>query len=223
MSAHLVVFVKNPVPGTVKTRLQARYTPEQAADFYRAFILDTLAAARTVPADQFHIAYTPAEAEADIQNLCGPGWTYVPQIAADLGERMYAAARHCFQLGAARVVIVGTDVPSLPPAHIRQAFDILSRKDIVLGPSTDGGYYLVGLSQPIPSIFQHIRWSTAGVFAQTLDRAESAGLQMGLVPPWYDIDTPEELDFLAVHVRARTLAEGIQALPHTAASLSRLT
>ena len=223
MSAHLIVFVKNPEPGTVKTRLQTRYSPEQAAEIYRAFILDTLANARTVPAQTYRVAYAPSTAKAEIQRLCGPPWQLTPQAETDLGDRMYTALDQSLQAGATRAVIVGTDIPSLPAQHIRQAFDLLSDKDVVLGPSTDGGYYLVGLSRPIRSIFQNIEWSTDRVFIQTLERIYSAGLPLGLVPPWYDIDTPEELDFLLAHARALEQAGQLTSLTHTQAYLSTLT
>lgn len=136
---------------------------------------------------------------------------------------MYTALDQSLRAGATRAVIVGTDIPSLPAQHIRQAFDLLSNKDVVLGPSTDGGYYLVGLSRPIRSIFQNIEWSTDRVFIQTLERIYSADLSLGLVPPWYDIDTPEELDFLLAHARALEQAGQLTSLTHTQAYLSTLT
>ena len=223
MSTHLIVFAKNPVPGAVKTRLQTRYTPTQAAGIYRAFILDTLENARQAPADRYLIAYAPSDAESDIGHLAGPSWDLLPQAETDLGGRMFEAARQSFQQGANRTVIIGTDIPSLPADHIRQAFDLLTEKDIVLGPSTDGGYYLIGLSRPHRSVFQSIDWSTERVFAQTLGRVEAAGLSLGLVPPWYDVDTPEELDFLLAHAHALECAGHPPAARHTRAYLSALT
>ena len=223
MSAHLTVFVKNPVPGTVKTRLQTRYTPHQAAGIYRAFILDTLETARSVAADRHLLAYDPPDAETDIRHLAGPGWDLFPQPETDLGDRMYTAALRSFQQSASHVVIIGTDIPSLPRDHILQAFDLLSEKDLVLGPSTDGGYYLVGLSHPVQAIFQEIEWSTNRVFTQTLARLEGTGHTLGLVPPWYDIDTPEDLDFLLAHARAFERAGLPSPLRHTRAYLSTLT
>ena len=92
-----------------------------------------------------------------------------------------------------------------------------------MGPSTDGGYYLVGVSQPAPEIFAQVKWSTPMVFSQTIDRVQRTGKTLGLVPPWFDVDTPEELDFLLAHARATQLATGIDPLPHTHAYLSALT
>ena len=139
-----------------------------------------------------------------------------------LAKRMYRAARHCFDLGAGRVVIVGTDVPSLPPRRIDRAFDLLAEYEIVLGPSVDGGYYLVGLSTPIREIFRDIAWSTEHVFAQTLERARALRLTAGVLPSWYDVDTPEQLDHLVEDARAHLRSGHADPIPHTRACLSTL-
>ena len=222
MSDHLIVFVKNPIAGAVKTRLHTRYTPQQAARISRAFILDTLTYASAAPADRHIILYTPPDAVADIGHLAGAAWHLRPQADADLGGRMHDAAACSFEDGATRVVIVGTDIPSLPTEHIARAFDLLHRKDIALGPSTDGGYYLLGLSRSVRSIFQDIDWSTPHVLSQTLARLESSGLSLGLLPPWYDVDTPEDLDFLRIHIQA--LKRAGRPIPcHTERCLAALT
>lgn len=223
MSAHLIIFVKNPVPGAVKTRLQTRYTPEQAAGIYRAFVRDTLAYAGAVPADRRLLAFDPPDAGPDIRRLAGPGWECFPQEGTDLGGRMHAASARSFGLGARRAVVIGTDIPSLPPGHIRRAFDLLCERELVLGPSTDGGYYLIGLSRPTPALFREVEWSSERVFAQTLEQAAAHNLTLGLVPPWYDIDTPEELDFLLAHAAALERAGRTGVLRHTRAYLSALT
>ncbi len=222
MSTCLIIFARNPEPGSVKTRLHSRYTPNQAAAIYRAFILDTVQAANEATADRRCVACDPPGSEADLSDLAGPGWILFPQARADLGERMYQAARHCFDLGAGRVVIIGTDVPSLPPRHVNRAFELLQGHDIVLGPSTDGGYYLVGLARPLREIFQDIAWSTERVFDQTLERVRSLGLTAGILPSWYDVDTPEQLDHLVDDTRTRFQGGTADPIPHTRACLSTL-
>ena len=222
MTTSLVIFARSPVPGAVKTRLQSRYTPDQAAAIYRAFIKDTVDAARKANVDGRFVACDPPGAEAELSDLAGPGWVLFPQVCADLGERMYRAARHCFDLGAGRVVIVGTDVPSLPPRRIDGAFNLLAEHEIVLGPSVDGGYYLVGLSTPIREIFRDIDWSTEHVLAQTLERARALRLTVGILPSWYDVDTPEQLDHLVEDARTRLRAGCADPIPHTRACLSTL-
>ena len=223
----LIVFVKNPIPGAVKTRLQTRYAPDQVAALYTAFVRDVLARAERIDIDQRVIAFDPPDAESEVRALFGGGieaqWQFVPQVQDDLGARMREALVQQLDAGASAAVLIGTDIPSLPARHIIQAFDLLRAKDVVLGPSTDGGYYLVGISKPMPEIFEDVEWSTSSVLAQTIDRVQRAGHTLGLVPPYFDVDTPDELDFLLAHARATKLATGIDPLPYTHACLSNLT
>ena len=221
MSAHLILFAKNPIPGAVKTRLQSRYTPYQAAEVYRAFILDSLENAKGLPVDRRILAYTPPDAESDIRSLAGPNWDVLPQTGHDLGARMCDAVLKSFARDATRVVIAGTDHPSLPPSYVSEALDLLRENDVVLGPSTDGGYYLIGLSAPHEFVFQEISWGTSDVFSQTLERAKECSL--GLIPVWYDVDTPHDLDFLKAHAAALTRAGRPPSLRHTRDLLSTLT
>ena len=223
----LIVFVKNPVPGAVKTRLQTRYTPDQVAALYTAFVRDVLELAESIDVDRWVIAFDPPDADPEVRALFGGGvkalWKYVPQVRDDLGARMREALVQQLDAGASAAVLIGTDIPSLPAYHITRAFDLLRAKDVVLGPSIDGGYYLVGVSKPTPEIFEHVEWSTSSVLAQTIDRVQSAGHTLGLVPPWFDVDTPDELDLVLAHARATILATGVDPLPHTHACLSNLT
>lgn len=220
MSTCLIAFVKNPVPGAVKTRLQTCYTPTQAAALYCAFVLDCLGTYRSVAADRYVVAYDPPDAQARIKRLVGPGWDLHPQAQTDLGGRMAEAFEWSFREGTTRTVLLGTDTPTLPAEHVRQALCLLREKDLVLGPSTDGGYYLIGLSKPFPEVFRDIDWSTGGVLARTLDRA--GGVSLGLTPPWYDVDTPAELNVLLAHAKALDLSGTPAALDHTRQCLSTL-
>lgn len=220
MNDHLIAFLKNPLPGTVKTRLQVRYTPEQAARVYRGFILDCLATYRSVKAALYIAEADPPGAEEAVRRLIGPGWTVRAQARGDLGVRMASAFERSFAGGAAHAVLLGTDLPSLPAQYVRQAFHLLAEKDLVLGPSTDGGYYLIGLRKPAPDLFRDIPWSTGRVLSRTLDRA--AGLGLGLLPPWYDVDTPEELDLLLAHTQALERAGARDLLRHTRQALSEI-
>ena len=222
----LIVFVKNPIPGAVKTRLQTRYAPDQVAALYTAFVRDVLARVEGIAIDRRVIAFDPPDAEFEVRALFGGGkaqWQYVPQVQDDLGARMREALVQQLDTGASAAVLIGTDIPSLPTRHITRAFDLLRAKDVVLGPSTDGGYYLVGVSRSMPEIFEDVEWSTSSVLAQTIDRVQRAGHTLGLVPLYFDVDTPDELDFLLAHARATKLATGIDPLPYTHACLSNLT
>ena len=219
MKICVIVFAKNPVPNQVKTRLTPTLSPEQAAALYRAFLVDwceTLAELRNV---DLVIAYTPPEAQPDLQALIGDEPIYIPQMGADLGERLASAARWAIEQGYAKILFVGSDSPTLPLSYIFQALVTLDSRDIVMGPSVDGGYYLIGFrSAPgtnrstdnaaatVPFIFEEIAWSTAQVFQQTVARVRSAKATLGLLPPWYDVDTAEDLAFLHAHISAMRFA-----------------
>ena len=218
MNTCLIVFAKNPIPNHVKTRLLPRVSPEQAASLYRAFFSDWCAALVELPDIDLVIAYTPPESLSDIQALIGNDVSYIPQKGAGLGERLTSATEWAAASGYEKILLVGSDSPTLPLSYISQAIVGLESRDIVIGPSMDGGYYLIGFSKQnlpmiVPSIFEEIVWSTAQVFQQTLARIRSMDATLKLLPPWYDVDTPEDLLFLHAHLTAMRLAEGtVQAI-----------
>ena len=157
------------------------------------------------------IAYTPAEARSDLQALIGDDVLYIPQIGADLGERLASATQWATEQGYTKILLVGSDSPTLPISYISKAVTLLDSQDITIGPSTDGGYYLIGFSatnvaMTVPFVFENIAWSTENVFQQTLARIRSLKATVGLLPPWYDIDTAEDLAFLHAHISAMRLA-----------------
>jgi rSAM/selenodomain-associated transferase 1 len=220
---HLIVFVKAPAPGRVKTRLQGRYAPEQVAAIYRAFVVDALAHGAQVACERRTVCYAPTGAEAEVRALAGPEWEARPQAEGDLGDRMAGAFAWGFAQGATRAVLTGSDSPSLPPGLMAEAFERLRTRDLVIGPSVDGGYYLIGMSRPLPGVFRGVAWSSARVLEQTLDRAEEAGVRPSLLPPWYDVDTPEGLDFLLAHVRGERMGGGAADAPETIKVMNRLS
>ena len=220
MSRFLAVFVKNPLPGRVKTRLHQRYAPTEAAKLYRAFVRDCLDACRGVEADHRVICYDPPDAASQIRPLAGSGWELRPQCPGDLGARMSEAFEWSFAQGATRTVLLGSDAPSLPADYVQQAFESLGQADLVLGPSTDGGYYLIGLSAPRPELFADIDWGTGGVLAGTLERA--TGLSMVLSPLWYDVDAPEDLDLLVAHTTGLCQSGHAETAIHTRRCVSNL-
>jgi rSAM/selenodomain-associated transferase 1 len=121
------------------------------------------------------------------------GVRLLDQKGDDLGTRMHASFVSLFTDGFKRVVVIGTDVPSLPLTHYREAFDLLATHDLVLGPAQDGGYYLIGLTRPVGELFDDIPWSTNHVLATTRERAAGRGLTTALLPAWRDVDTLEDL------------------------------
>lgn len=189
----LVVFVKRPRAGEVKTRLARDIGASDAAALYRTLAEQVLR--ETAPLDGGYsrlLQFAPADAEDDIARWL-PNEARAPQVEGDLGARMEAAFAAQFADGGERVVLVGTDAPGLGRAHLEQAFAALRAHALVLGPATDGGYYLVGLSRRLPALFEGIEWSTPSVLAATREKARTLGLEARLLPELGDVDTVEDV------------------------------
>lgn len=191
----VIVFAKPAVPGAVKTRLLPFLTPEQAAEFHLAALSDVVdAAGRTAGRLELQVA-GDAEARGEFQARY-PELPVLSQSEGELGKRLAGAFESAFGRGLARVLIVGSDHPTLPSSYLRMAFDHLARVDLVFGPSRDGGYYAVGVRRSgwpaAAAVFAGIPWSTGAVLQTSLERARSAGLSFALAPQWYDVDRPED-------------------------------
>jgi rSAM/selenodomain-associated transferase 1 len=224
MSACLVVFVKDSIPGRVKTRLTPRITPDEAAKLYKAFTLDIISNARKLKRNSVNnvtVAYTPIGAEKAFRKLVKQPTNFLPQKGKNLGERMKNAFKQSFAEGAKRVVIIGTDSPTLPVSYIQKAFYVLKKIPVVIGPTFDGGYYLVGLSRQNDDIFDGIEWGTSRVFGQTLTRIKSVNTQVYVLPPWYDVDTSEDLEFLKSHLLAMRMS-GVEEVPERTMQLLKI-
>lgn len=191
----LCVFTRFPVPGETKTRLIPALGPEGAARLQREMTAQTLQTARRscrYAGRNTEIHFTGAD-EPRMRDWLGPDVDYVAQADGDLGARMYFGVHRAFESGAARVVVIGTDCPGLTPHLVGQAFAQLHTHDVVIGPSDDGGYYLIGLNKPVADLFVDIEWGTETVCASTLHVAEAAGLRVGLLPTLRDVDRPDDL------------------------------
>ncbi|HUP18460.1 MAG TPA: TIGR04282 family arsenosugar biosynthesis glycosyltransferase [Gemmatimonadota bacterium] len=203
--AFVVVFARAPVPGRVKTRLTPALRAQEAADLYRALLLDTMDAVEPAAARTF-VAYTPHDARRHLETLLGPRREYMPQGPGDLGARL----AHVFGRladGRRPVLVVGSDCPGLTRARIGEAEDALKRADVVVGPTEDGGYYLIGMKRPHPGLFEDIPWSTAGVAEATRARIAAAGLEARWLQTERDIDTPEDLFEILAGAAAADLRE----------------
>jgi uncharacterized protein len=202
VSASLIVFVKQPRPGTVKTRLAREVGDERAAAIYRALaeaeIRATAPERRAAGVGYERVFYfAPAEARASIETwlsgLVGDEpLVCFPQSGADLGERMAQAFAACFARGASRVAIIGSDVPSCTRAHVAAALAALDDHDVAVGPTHDGGYYLLALSQPRPPLFRDVAWSTPLVLQTTRARAAALGLRVATLQTLRDVDTLDD-------------------------------
>lgn len=192
---HLIVFGRYPAVGKTKTRLIPALGPAGAAALQKRLAEKIVAAALTATAgEKARLVFCHEGGNARMMDR----WfgdrriTYAPQEAGDLGRRMFRAMKAAFDQGARRVVLVGTDIPGITAGIIESAFEGLAQKDLVLGPSTDGGYWLVGMSRPV-NLFDGISWSKPDVLQRTLMLANQNGLKSFLLEPLTDLDTPEDL------------------------------
>jgi len=186
------IFAKYWEPGKVKTRLGAQIGLGQAARLYLAF-LETSLARLAQMSQRKVLAFTPFERREDFVQLAGNSWIVEPQSNGDLGHRMAQYFEAAFAAGAQRAVLLGSDSPTVTLERIQQAFDFLEKSDVVLGPTHDGGYYLVGAAGSTPPIFDGISWSTSTVWQQTIERIQIAGCSFAELPKWYDVDDRDDL------------------------------
>jgi uncharacterized protein len=189
----LIVVAKRPAPGKTKTRLCPPLTPELASALYECFLLDTLAHMRQVRHARHVIAYLPHD-EREYFYQFASDFELTPQEGDDLGERLDRALTSYLSRGYARVIIMDSDSPTLPPDYLSQAFDVLSDgADVVLGPCDDGGYYLIGIKSPAPRLLREVHMSTPTVAAETIALAKEEGLKLTSLPVWYDVDDVSSL------------------------------
>jgi len=211
MKRCLVVFAKRPGPGEVKTRLCPPLAPGQAAALAAAFLRDTVLIGEHLADWERVLAYAPWGARRAMAELA-PGWRLLVQRGVDLGARLEGAVGGVSPRGADRVVVIGSDSPQLPPERLQEAAAVLEGADVVLGPTEDGGYYLIGLRRWQRGMFAGVRWSTEHALADTLARAKRLGLRCKLLEPSYDVD---DIDGL------RRLARDLATLPPVRAPNTR--
>lgn len=196
-----------------KTRLARDLTPADHLALRTALFRDTLEVIRSMEDADRYVLCAPPEACSQLRDLVGPEIEVLAQRAGDLGRRLIGAFEDLFRLGAKSVIVVGSDVPNLPARFLVAARDALEQRGdrIVLGPASDGGYYLVGLGSPHPELFSHVDWGTSHVLNQTLSLARAHGIEAHVLEPWYDVDEWTDLE--------RLHAEGDRAAPSTRAWL----
>ena len=188
----LLVVAKQPVPGQTKTRLCPPLSHAQAADLYECFLRDTLELMRKVVDVQYVVGFLPEDARDYFHELA-PDMELTCQFGASLGERLDHLLTEALANGSQRVVVMDSDSPTLPVAYVSQAFDQLADADVVLGPTRDGGYYLIGMKRPQSHLLRQVQMSTPHVLDDTLALAEATGLAVSLLPAWYDVDTIADL------------------------------
>jgi rSAM/selenodomain-associated transferase 1 len=193
MDAALIVFAKVPRPGDVKTRLTPVLTPSEAAQLYEAFLHDALSLYQRLRADVRLYLAPPLPDTALFDD--GKPDAVLQQTGDGLGERMKNAVRETLDAGYEHVSIVGTDHPTLPLSFIRQSFAALdASRSVCIGPTEDGGFYLLGMSAFYPQLFEGMTYSHDNVFTDTLARVGTTDARLTVLPRWYDVDTPAALE-----------------------------
>lgn len=205
MKNGLIIFAREPLPGSVKTRLAASLGDRAAAELYETMLQDVLKSVRQLN-NVNTVVYWACEADslpmlAERYQCCARR-----QSPGDLGQRMQGAFEEMFANGCELCCIIGSDAPDLPLPYIQEAYLLLEtqKANVVFGPCKDGGYYLLGLRQVWPQLFMNIPWSSASVLEHSLAAARDAGLMAALLPEWQDIDTLEDLQAFQERTRELT-------------------
>lgn len=186
----IVLFAKAPTPGRVKTRLLSVLDPELASELHSAFVLDMTARFRNLDEAEFELH----------TDTCTDAWksldvTRKVQISGDLGLKMIHALKQGMVEGSDRVLVLGSDAPTLPLSHVQEL--LASTKDVALGPTADGGFYGISARRTHPAMFNGVGWSQSETLAQTLDAIRRCELSIEIGPSWFDVDEPQDLELLA--------------------------
>lgn len=187
----LILFTRYPQPGDVKTRLAARLGDQIAYELYVCFLRDIAVMTRQIAAETIIVYAGPDHAE--FEDFAGV--RTLRQRGSDIGERMFFALQDVSRLGFDRLVLIGGDLPDLPGARVTEALERLNEADVIIGPGTDGGYYLIGCRAGAlnRSIFTEMDWNADTVLPETLHRVRRAGLVAFMLDPWSDIDVVDDL------------------------------
>ncbi len=188
-------MTKVPRAGNVKTRLQPFLSPDQCVALSEAFLEDAINKTQS-QTNELIIAFSPNSERDYFTKFVSNNFTLFAQKGANLGEKMYSAFQFALANDSDAVVMIGTDSPTFPAEFIARAFENLKNADAVLGETKDGGFYLIGLRVLRKEIFANVEWSSENTFRQTAENIKKSGLKLSLLPLWYDVDFPEDLDKL---------------------------
>lgn len=193
----VVVLLRAPRRGHVKRRLAAELGEEVALDAYRRLLAGTLQT--LAPVGRVQLCVTPDVATDELESLLQPGWTLVPQGPGHLGERLHRMLVHAFSGRSGPWLAIGTDCPELTVTDLHEGWQALANSDVVLGPAADGGYWMIGMRAPQPSLFEGISWGGPAVFLETTGRAAALGLKVRTLRMLRDVDRAD--DWIALRDR----------------------
>ncbi|RME89157.1 MAG: glycosyltransferase [Planctomycetota bacterium] len=201
----LCVFVKYPEPGKVKTRLGEQIGMKNAAKAYQGMV-EYFVHSLKVERLPFILYFTPVCREDDFQKWLGRDLNYLPQVGDNLGQKLVYGFQRLYQKGFSRVMAIGSDTPTLPMDYLQWGLDFLGKSPMVIGPTLDGGYYLIGFQNAsfTPVVFSNIPWSTREVFSNTLEKCRKLGIFPEILPYWRDVDYADEWE------RVRPIVERFQ-------------
>jgi len=198
----LIIFAKYPEPGKVKTRLSVDIGEKKAIFFYKLFV-ETVVKNTESKCFERRLFYSPQNSGKKFSEWLGNSIRFYPQKGSTLGERLSNAFRSVFDKGAKKVIVIGTDAPLINNKVIEEALEKLKKSTAVIGPSYDGGYYLLGLSVFYVDLFMNIDWSTPKVFEQTVNTLRTLGINHSLLDKQFDIDTGKDLNRLKENLKER--------------------
>jgi uncharacterized protein len=199
----LLLFVKSPIKGQVKTRLAAETGGDFAVGLYKCFVEDIISLAENLDV-HLEVCFCPANRKTTFSEWLGQQYCYNPQVGNNLGDKLRNAFENAFEEGFTNVVAIGSDSPDLPANYLSESVEVLAEYDVAIGPANDGGYYLIGFSKEgfIPEVFDNISWSTDSVFEQTVSILKQHGRKIHLLPLWHDVDTIADLQSLLLRAKS---------------------
>lgn len=189
----IIIFLRYPRNGQVKTRLAKTTSSEFALRFYKSSAENLVSYAKKIPKINRFVFYANKDEKDLITHWLGSKLFFAPQEGDDLGTRMKIAFEKVFSTGAQKVIIVGTDIPDLSKKIIQKSFEYLDNSDVVIGPSKDGGYYLLGMKKVYLNLFEDIEFSTSSVYSETIKKINELNLNFHILPELQDIDTEDDL------------------------------
>jgi len=189
-SQALIIFVRNPDHGKVKTRLATSIGKDESLEVYKKLLQHTFLQTKSLNVNKF-VFYVDQIGTDDI--WAEGSYQKNVQQGIDLGDRMYQAVKSVSESCAGSTILIGSDCPEIDEDLLKRAFNILDTRDLVIGPATDGGYYLIGMNDPYFELFKNISWSSPAVLSETLQKARELHLDLELLKELSDIDTEEDL------------------------------
>ncbi|HYF84627.1 MAG TPA: TIGR04282 family arsenosugar biosynthesis glycosyltransferase [Clostridia bacterium] len=195
MKSALILMTRVPLPGKTKTRLETHFTPEQCAKLHTCFLKDIYETAALVDADVF-VYFTPEKYRYKLSAILGSEALLRPQCDGGLGNRMHQAIKECLSEGYDKCLLIGTDIPTVSEEMLNTALKLLDDNEIVIGPTLDGGYYLIGMTKAYNEVFDNTFYGVKSVFENTLQHIRTLGVSYSLIKEWYDIDTFKDLQFM---------------------------